>query len=258
MRETKNSNVKALVLGITMEQPGASRNRIAVLDGYRALAILSVLAFHYTIRWAAPYDPRAHLPFGNIFNGFIPFEYGWLGVEFFFVIPGFVIFTTLERCLNIGDFVCRRFAPLWPALLAAATLTTVVISLTGPTDWLVKYFDYVTSISLVDPSFVSGLLNHPGIKWVDGAYWSLWVEIRFYAWAAVAYLALRSNFVRFCLMFQLAVAASALVLPHHGFILCAAGFLSAFPHIFPTSQFGFVSTKFFPEAGHMSWRLLEL
>jgi peptidoglycan/LPS O-acetylase OafA/YrhL len=194
---------------------GQAANRIAVLDGYRALAIFAVLAFHYTIRWAPPFDPSPHLPAGKIFDGFAPFEYGWLGVEFFFVISGFVILMTLERCRNVGDFVCRRFARLWPPLVVAATLTTVIVYLLGPADWMVSKYDYMTSILLIGPSITSGLLRHldvsnTDVKWVDGAYWSLCVEIRFYAWAAVFYLAARKAFIKFWLLFQIAVSLAAL------------------------------------------------
>ncbi len=197
-----------------VNKTGKSGNRVTILDGYRALAILAVLAFHYTIRWAPPYDPSAHFPAGRIFNGFVPFEYGWFGVEFFFVISGFVILMTLERCRNVGDFACRRFARLWPPLFVAATLTTIIMFLIGPTDWLVSKYDYVTSILLIDSSITSRLLDHPGIKWVDSAYWSLWVEIRFYLLAAVVYLAVRRNFIKFWLAVQMIVSAAALL--HNG------------------------------------------
>jgi peptidoglycan/LPS O-acetylase OafA/YrhL len=189
-----------------------SARRISVLDGYRALAIFAVLAFHYTIRWAAPSDPAGHFPAGAIFNGVLPLEYGWLGVEFFFIISGFVILMTLERCRNLGDFAARRFARLWPPLIVAATLTTIVVFLIGPPDWHVGIFDYITSVSLISPAVTSGLFHDPNLQWVDGAYWSLWVEVRFYVLAALVYLAVRRNFITLWLCVQAASVGAALLM----------------------------------------------
>jgi peptidoglycan/LPS O-acetylase OafA/YrhL len=188
-------------------------DRIAILDGYRAVAISFVLFFHYTVQWAPPRDPSAHLPSGAIFNGFLPFEYGRFGVHLFFVISGFVILMTLTRCRSIGDFVCRRFARLWPALVVAATLTTIFMFMIGPPDWIVSKHDYITSILLINPPIASKLLHQSTIKWVDGAYWSLWIEIRFYVLAAFVYLVARKNFIKVWLALQLAVFAITLLHP---------------------------------------------
>src|ERR1051326_635169 len=129
--------------------------RIAALDGFRALAILLVLFYHYTVRWAPPLDPAPHLPSGRMFDGFVPLEYGWFGVELFFVISGFVILMTLERCRNLPDFLLRRFARLWPAMAAAAALTALVMALAGPSDWRTGRLDYLTSVLFLSPNITS-------------------------------------------------------------------------------------------------------
>jgi peptidoglycan/LPS O-acetylase OafA/YrhL len=55
--------------------------RIDLLDSFRFLAILSVLLYHFTIEW------KDQTPYGNYFGSL--FKYGYLGVEFFFVISDF-------------------------------------------------------------------------------------------------------------------------------------------------------------------------
>jgi len=197
---------------VSNEKPPAHlKRRIAVIDGYRAVAILSVLSYHYTVRWAPPEDPGGLLMAGKMFDGIIPLEYGWLGVEFFFAISGFVILMTLESCASVTDFVFRRFARLWPAMLVAATLTTLVITFWGPDGWSVSRYDYFSSVLLMDPS-ISSLLLHRPTQWVDGAYWSLWVEIQFYVLAAAVYLLVRKNFVAAWLVLM---ACLALCLPFY-------------------------------------------
>lgn len=182
------------VVGNEMRGRGQSK-RLMVLDSYRALAILAVLAYHYTVRWPLPVDAFWHMTPMEKLSKFELFHYGRFGVEFFFVISGFVILMTLERCRNPADFLVRRIARLWPALAVAATLTVFTMFLIGPPEFQASIFDYVTSLSLLDPSITSRVLHLPDIKWVDGAYWSLWVEIRFYAVACILYLLARRNFI---------------------------------------------------------------
>ena len=47
-----------------------SGHRIKVLDGFRALAILSVLFDHYIHTWTPPIDPKAHIPVTTSFSSF--------------------------------------------------------------------------------------------------------------------------------------------------------------------------------------------
>jgi peptidoglycan/LPS O-acetylase OafA/YrhL len=183
--------------GISSDQP---QGRITTLDGFRALAILSVLAFHYTVRWSPEHDPAAHLAGGAVFAGFAPFEYGWLGVELFFIISGFVIWMTLERCATIGEFARRRIARITPALVCAAVLTSLVVILLGPKDWTPSLFDFASSVIPVDPRLFT-----PQGRWVDGAYWTLFVEARFYVLAALAFRISRKNFAWLWLALQLFV-----------------------------------------------------
>ena len=89
-------------------------NRIAILDGFRAIAILSVVLYHYFDRWNDPQFPY----FGGSF-----FHNGALGVPFFFMISGFVIYYTLENTASFKLFWKKRFIRLFPSLLIASVIT---------------------------------------------------------------------------------------------------------------------------------------
>ena len=95
----------------TPTHPPHAAHRIAFLDGLRGIAILLVVFYHAYTRWSdiVPYGARyAHFPVAQL---------GWLGVELFFMISGFVIYMTLEKCRSFGEFLYRRWLRLFPAML---------------------------------------------------------------------------------------------------------------------------------------------
>ena len=173
-------------------------SRVAVLDGLRAVAILAVMAFHYTVRWTPPIAREDLYPYHGFFTH-LPvlgplLNYGWAGVELFFVISGFVICMTLERCNGLWDFARRRLARLWPAMLVCASITMAVAQF-GPDQWKVGPLSFLSSILFIEPSVFAGWLHVPHLAWVDGVYWTLWIEVRFYLMAALLFMLFRQRFL---------------------------------------------------------------
>lgn len=102
---------------------------------------------------------------------------GWVGVQIFFVISGFVIATSAANS-SASRFFISRFTRLAPAAWVCATITLIawlLIDVGTPTSHLRAY---VKSIAFV-----------PVPTWIDSVYWTLGVEIAFYALvlALVAY-----------------------------------------------------------------------
>jgi peptidoglycan/LPS O-acetylase OafA/YrhL len=148
------------------------RDRLGELDVLRGFAAVAVVLFHYTVRYAQLYGyPSAPD---------IVLTHGYLGVEFFFCISGFVIFMTLDRTRRPMDFVVSRASRLWPAYIAAMLLTYSAVHLFG-------LQGRATSLTqaLVNLTMFQELLRVPH---VDPAYWSLQVELIFYCWMFLAYV----------------------------------------------------------------------
>ena len=102
------------------------QERLIVLDSFRAIAILTVLMFHYFTRWTFPKNDVSLYPYNDAYDFF---EYGHLGVEFFFIISGFVIYFTLEKTTGYLLFWKKRFLRLSPPILVASVLTYTVLLL---------------------------------------------------------------------------------------------------------------------------------
>lgn len=145
------------------------RNHLRHVDGLRALAVLSVIFFHF---------------------GIFGFSGGYIGVDIFFVISGFLITRIivaeieLTRKFSFINFYKRRVRRLFPALLFVLLLTSLAALLLFTPENLVQYGGSLASAALS----VSNILF-----WFESGYfdtashlkpllhtWSLSVEEQFY------------------------------------------------------------------------------
>lgn len=154
--------------------------RIKILDSFRAIAIISVLLYHFFSRWAVDEGIRVY-PYGDRYNYF---GYGNLGVQFFFIISGFVIFKTLESTETFRWFWLKRLIRLLPSMFVASILIFVTLRvidnrLLFPQSHQFK--NLLPGITFINPE-VYNRLFHPlfPFKYINGSFWSLWCEIQFY------------------------------------------------------------------------------
>lgn len=145
--------------------------RLAQLDALRGIAALAVVLFHYTTR----YDQLYGHPVAPLFS--VPL--GYLGVNLFFMISGFVIFMTLARTERATDFVVSRFSRLYPAYWGALLLTFTLTHAIGLPDKTVGWEALLVNVTMVQGFF--------GVPHVDSVYWTLEVELLFYFWALLSY-----------------------------------------------------------------------
>lgn len=146
-----------------------SAQRYEWLDYTRFGAAMAVVLFHYTYNGINNGKLRGLPPFDGL-NRFT--VYGLLGVNLFFMISGFVIMTSAQSGSPIKFFVSRVFR-LWPAFLFCLTITALVLwffpSKKMPINWMM----YTTNWTMIPNAF--------GVRYVDGAYWTLPLELTFYA-----------------------------------------------------------------------------
>ncbi|WP_434712224.1 acyltransferase [Rhizobium sp. YTUHZ045] len=147
-----------------MAKSAAGNPYIYGIDALRFACALMVTVFHLGFTsWASPLYLRPYkMP--AIENVAQP---GWVGVELFFVISGFVIVNSAASASALS-FLKGRILRLYPAVWICASLTLIVIA-TQDVNWRIL-MNYLRSITL-----------YPGGPWIDGQYWTLACEICFYA-----------------------------------------------------------------------------
>jgi peptidoglycan/LPS O-acetylase OafA/YrhL len=134
------------------------------LDALRGIGALCVLVFHYSTRFHELFPQAAHVPFS--------FPGGNYRVLLFFTISGFAVFFTLDRIGSVADFVVNRIARLYPAYIVAMLLTLSIEYLAEASQLLIG-----PAAILANVTMLQGFAFLPE---VDGAYWTLTVEIAFY------------------------------------------------------------------------------
>ncbi|MEV7614057.1 acyltransferase [Streptomyces sp. NPDC089799] len=159
--------------------PAAARPRLRVLDGMRLLAALMVVVYHYVA-------DRSWGDADAVFPGLATVApYGWLGVELFFMISGFVICMSAWG-RSLGSYVRSRVVRLAPAYWFCVLATTAgVLLLAGGTEHGLTPSRVLTNLTMLQDPLKVGA--------VDGSYWTLWAEARFYlifavvAWAGLTW-----------------------------------------------------------------------
>jgi peptidoglycan/LPS O-acetylase OafA/YrhL len=147
----------------------SDQGRLLPLDSLRAIAALAVLLYHYTQGYEQIVGPHSAPVPG--------FALGYLGVELFFVISGFVIAWTLQRSASLTDFASGRIARLYPAYLACAAITGIVIFGFGFNPTNIQTGDIAWNAVIGLPPLVKA--NN-----LDASYWTLGIEVSFYVMAA--------------------------------------------------------------------------
>jgi peptidoglycan/LPS O-acetylase OafA/YrhL len=170
----------------------APDDKDVAINAWRGIAALLVAYFHCRqVTWIGMQQFHRSAPAfdANTLISYLTFPIAWgsAGVPIFFVISGYCIHRAMARRLVVdplapldsGNFLLRRFARIYPVLLAALVLTFALDSfstLFEPVSRKINPFDL--------QAFVVNLLSLQGIAGKtfgsNGALWTLSVEVQFY------------------------------------------------------------------------------
>lgn len=172
--------------------------RLPTLDGLRGIAILLVMLFHYEVRnW--PWHSDFAYPLWAVMRE------GWLGVDLFFVLSGFLItgilVDTKENPGYFRNFYARRTLRIFPLYFAYLALLFLILPLLPriapwqaetPFATQIWFWSYLCNLLIG----VQGWGASPKLAYHT---WSLAVEEQFYLiWPAVVLLSSRRSLVRIC------------------------------------------------------------
>jgi peptidoglycan/LPS O-acetylase OafA/YrhL len=174
-----------------MKAVQSKREHLFVLDTLRGIAALSVCLFHFT----GSVLPKLIVPqTKNLF------AWGWLGVEIFFVISGFIIPYVLLKSRytlkNFGNFIGKRFVRICPP-------SWIVIVLTVLQYFIIDHFihskhNWMATLSL--PQVLHSLaytIPFTKYEWVNSIFWTLAVEFQFYLLLGLVFTFMYKNTINF-------------------------------------------------------------
>ena len=225
-REEIRASPEAGLSGALVPDLPAPENKrfYPALDGLRATAVLMVFCQHY-------------------FNPFPSLDWGWAGVDLFFVLSGFLItgilYDTRESPHRVRNFYVRRtlrIFPLYYAVLLLLLLLTPIFHWVWHPSWalLPLYLgNYSRFLWLHDFAASGGALEvlrssvpaYQPYPLYLGHFWSLCVEEQFYlVWPAFVFLIRdRARLRNLCLAVCVATLVARIACQH----LCSPAYLQA-------------------------------
>jgi peptidoglycan/LPS O-acetylase OafA/YrhL len=156
------------------------KNRIASLDFLRGIAISLVIFNHCNSETISHFPQKFPSDFGNLYNIIYwrIHQFGWSGVELFFVLSGFLIsgilFKEIQETGRIKyvRFWIRRGFKIWPSYI----FLLLIIGITNTT----QYLNYDSGLKFFKSLFIHLFFFQNYFENANGPTWSLAIEEHFY------------------------------------------------------------------------------
>jgi len=141
-------------------------------------------------------------------------DFGWVGVRLFFVISGFIVADRICKCVNLGDYLTRRFLRVFPLYFV---ISSFAVLMAVSANKLLFVLPKTDSGLPFEPSwplyFIKSVLILPQDEWpLFAVGWSLEFEIIFYALFGLAYFSFGALAARLIIL-GLAIAGLLNILP---------------------------------------------
>ena len=151
----------------TVSKTSLQSPKIGSINTLRFLAAAFVVVYHYIFSFY--YRDIAYVDIPSI-RPLV--QYGYLGVDLFFIISGFVISLSAEG-RNAYGFFKSRIGRLYPVFWICAIITSLFLFFGG----------YLINSDLSWPRFLASITMIPDFfntDPLDGTYWTLFIEMKFY------------------------------------------------------------------------------
>lgn len=147
------------------------KSELLGLDLIRFFAAILVMLHHLGFwMWAGSFAHFHDGGYDTDYHQLAPYTwFGWIGVEIFFILSGFLIAYSANGASALA-FARNRVVRLYPSAWVCSSLTAFVLLASGIP------FRHAGLL----PLWIRSFFLFPAGPWIDGSYWTLGVEISFY------------------------------------------------------------------------------
>lgn len=155
----------------TPAQTALQSPKIGSINTLRFISAIMVIFYHFTFTFYHGDLSYIDIPVLRYLS-----HYGYLGVDIFFIISGFVISLSAEG-RNAYTFFKSRIGRLYPVFWISAIITTLFLVFGGHLiDSDMTWWRFWTNMTMIPTIF----FDKSTIDFLDGAYWTLAIEMKFY------------------------------------------------------------------------------
>lgn len=174
-----------------MNPPSPERGKMRSIEAARAFAAFAVVLMHAANLMRVEHF-SGHIGMGQVF------DFGYVGVDFFFVLSGFIItyihYSEIDHFERVPRYLWRRFSRIFPIYWVMLVLSISIVSLGRLATGKGVGFD----IGLSDIAGTIFLIIGEGEPKYLGVAWSLQYEVVFYLAFCILMVSARMGTFVFC------------------------------------------------------------